>query len=878
MKKLLLSTALVALGASSAPAQVGRQPEPSTITSQLPRHSRPTKYTIEIAPDPATLRFSGRTTIDVRVNAATSSLTVNAAELAIASGSIAGPGGSQTARVATDMARQTATFTFARRLAPGDYRLDVVYTGKINQQATGLFALDYQAGGASKRALYTQFEAPDARRMFPSWDEPQFRTPYDLSVIVPAGQTAVSNMPVRARTPGPGGTTRVSFGTTPSMSSYLLFLGMGEFDRISMPTTDGTEVGVVTKRGDGEKGRYALQAQAQLLPYYNDYFGQKFPMPKLDNVAGPGSSQFFGAMENWGAIFSFESILLVDPAITTDARRQSIYEVDAHEMAHQWFGNLVTMAWWDDLWLNEGFASWMASKATDNFHPEWQVLLGRIDGREAAMSLDAVKTTHPVVQKINAVDEINQAFDAITYQKGEAVITMLEDYVGADAWRRGVRDYMATYKYGNTVTDDLWRKVETAAGKPITAIAHDFTLKPGVPLIRVESATCVGGSTRATLAQGEFSRDNRAKNALTWRVPVIAGAGAADTRVLVANGRANVTVPGCGALIVNKGQTGYYRTLYAPALFDKVASSYAQLAPADQIGLLADNWGLGLAGYQSAALALDLVDRVPANANTQLVARAASVLAGVHGMYDGNQAGQARVARYTSAKLGPVLARLGMSARDGESSNDAILRAELISTLGGLGDATVAAEANRRFAALATDPKALDGPLRAPYLGVVAHNADAATWDRLRAMARAEQVPLIRDQMYRLLASTRDEALARRALYLALTAEPGATNSSAMVSAVSYEHPDLAFDFAIANRAKIATFVDAASATRFIPGLANGSAKAATAAKVADYATRYMTPQSRRPADIAIGRINDRLRTRRDALPAITAWFARRSA
>lgn len=327
-----------------------------------------------------------------------------------------------------------------------------------------------------------------------------------------------------------------------------------------------------------------------------------------------------------------------------------------------------------------------------------------------------------------------------------------------------------------------------------------------------------------------------------------------------------------------QGQTGYYRTLYAPTLFGRVASNYAALAPADQIGLLADTWGLGLAGYQSSALALDLVDRVPANANTQLVARAASVLSGVHGMYDGDPAAQMRVARYASAKLSPVLVRLGLTPRANDTSNDAILRADLISTLGGLGDPTVLAEANRRFAGLASDPKALDGPLRAPLLSVVAYNADAATWDRMRALAAKETVPLVRDQMYRLLASTRDAALARRALDLALTAEPGATNSSAIISAVSNNHPDLAFDFAVANRDKVAGFVDASSSTRYFPGLAGGSANAATVAKLQDYATRYLTPQSRRPADIAIGRINERLRTRRAALPAITAWFARRGA
>ena len=252
----------------------------------------------------------------------------------------------------------------------------------INTQAAGLFALDYAADGAAqRRSLFTQFEAPDARRFFPGWDEPNFRTPYDLAVVVPAGQQAISNMPEAGREARPDGSTVVRFQTTPAMSSYLLFLAVGEFDRITT-TAGGTEIGVVTRRGAGEQGRWALESSARIVPWYNQYFGTPYPLPKLDNIAGPGSSQFFSAMENWGAIFSFENILLVDPAITTEARRQAIFSVAAHEIAHQWFGNLVTMSWWDDLWLNEGFASWMATNATQALHPEWEPLLDRVDGRE----------------------------------------------------------------------------------------------------------------------------------------------------------------------------------------------------------------------------------------------------------------------------------------------------------------------------------------------------------------------------------------------------------------------------------------------------------------------------------------------------------------
>lgn len=846
------------------------------IPTQLPADVRPLRYTIHATPDPANLRFTGRVDIDIEVLKPTFLITLNAADLSFINVSLGG--GSPGAPLALPARKfvlnteeQTATIRFGTEILPGRYKLTIDYVGKIYSQAAGLFALDYDSASGRKRALFTQFEAPDARRFFPGWDEPQFRTPYDLSVTVPADQDVVGNMPQAGVTTNAGGTKTVTFQTTPPMSSYLLFLAVGEFDRITTSAAD-TEIGIVTKRGDGAKGRWALQSSARLLPWYNKYFGTPYPLPKLDNIAGPGSSQFFGAMENWGAVFSFESILLVDPAITTEATRQRIFEVAAHEMAHQWFGDLVTMAWWDDLWLNEGFASWMATKATTALHPEWDPELGIISGREAAIGLDSVSSTHPVVQRIDTVEQISQAFDAITYQKGEAVITMLEDYVGEDSWRRGVQDYIRTHRLGNTQTDDLWKAVERAAGKPVTAIAHDFTLQPGVPLIRVEQATCQGGRTAVTLRQAEFSRDRQDQAAKAWRVPVIAATvGGAEARTLVEGGSGALSVAGCNPIVVNSGQTGYYRTLYAPALLDRLTAGFARLKPVDQIGLLADNWGLGLAGYQSAAEALDMVDAVPANANPQVWSRVATILSSVHGFYENDPEHRAMLERYASAKLSPVLARIGWAPKAGEAPTIPVLRADLIETLGEMGDRGVAGEAERRLAA--GDPLATAGPLRSTILAVAARNVDSAGWDRLRSQARSERSPLVKAQLYRLLGSAADPALARRALDLALTDEPGATTSAGILSAVAAEHPDLAFDFALRNREKVEALVDISSRSRFVAGLGGGSSDPAMIAKLENFATRYMTPQSRGRVDVAIASIRDRVRVRETRLPDITRWL-----
>jgi aminopeptidase N len=861
--------------AAPAVAQQPAAPVPpirTDVPSQLPRTSRPIHYTLRITPDAANLTFAGHADIDLAVLEATDSLTLNEIDMTFAGVTLTGPDGAamHPASTTNDAETQTVTFHFGSRLAPGRYRLAIDYSGKIYTQAAGFFALDYQADGADKRALFTQFEASDARRLFPGWDEPQFRTPYDLSVVVPAGDQAIGNMPTATRTHQADGTDLVTFQTTPPMSSYLLFLGVGAFDRITTRAA-GTEIGVVTRRGAGEQGRFALESAARILPYYNDYFGTPFPLPKLDNVAGPGSSQFFGAMENWGAIFTFENVLLNDPAITSESRRQAIFVVAAHEMAHQWFGDLVTMAWWNDIWLNEGFASWMETKATAAIHPEWEPLLGRIDGREGAMSLDSLHTTHPIVQDIRTPDQMSQAFDAITYNKGEAVIAMLEDYVGADGWRDGVRAYIRAHRLGNTVTDDLWRAIEGASHRPITAIAHDFTLQPGVPMIEVAGAQCTDGNTRVTLRQSQFSRDDRDAAPLRWRVPVLAAAGGAAARMVVENGGGTLTVPGCGPLVVNYGQTGYYRTLYDAAGRARLTHDFARLRPVDQIGLLADNWALGLAGYQDASAALDMADAAAPDSNSRVWERIAGMLDSIHGMYDGDAARQAMVARLASAKLTPLLQRVGWSARADESPTDAILRTDLIGTLGDLGDHAVVGEANRRFAA--DDASVREGPLRTTILGIVAAHADAATWDRLHAMARDEHNPLVRQQLYRLLGAAQDAALAQRALDLALTDEPGATNSSALIAAVSGAHPDMAFDFALAHRARVEALVDASSRSRYLAALGGRSHDPAMIEKLQTYAEQHMTPQSRGSVDRAIAAIRDRIRVRQERLPDITRWL-----
>ena len=869
----LLASAALAIGAPvSAQHQVDTVD--STLPTQLPRTAIPHHYAITVTPYADKLAFDGRVAIDLQVVKPTNSLTLNAADLSFSKAAVSQKGMSPlAATVTTDADAQIATFTFPRQLAPGAYRLTIDYSGKINTQANGLFALDYtNKEGKDARALFTQFEAADARRFVPSWDEPDYKATFDLTARIPANEMAVSNMPASSTKTLGNGLKAVSFRTTPTMSSYLLFFASGDLERISKPAA-GAEVGVVASRGNAEKGRLALDAEALILPYYNDYFGVPYPLPKLDNVAGPGQSQFFSAMENWGAIFTFERSLLVDPAISTEGDRQRIFETEAHEMAHQWFGDLVTMAWWDDLWLNEGFASWMATKATEHFHPDWAPEIDRVAAREGAMGLDALSSTHPVVQEVRTVEQANQAFDAIAYSKGESVISMLEDFAGPDVWQAGIKRYVKAHAYRNTRTADLWAAQEAAGAEGLTAIAKDFTLQPGIPLISVGPAQCVNGATVTSLTQAQFSADKKdeaAASPQSWHVPVKATAGASTAQVVTSGRTTALSVPGCGPLLVNAGQRGYFRTLYAPQQAEALVSVMPKLPAVDQYGLMADQMTLSTTGYQPMATGLDFLDAIPANASAKVAQRAINRWDDLYDLLDGNPAGQTAIAARVIREYGPRLRQLGFVPKASEPAVDALLRTTLIATLGKYRDAEVVSEARRLFGAWQGNPDAIPGSLKSTWLGVIASNADAATWDAIHAKAKATTGFAERTSLYQLLGRAQDEALARRTLDLALTDEPGKTLTAGMITAVAQQHPTLAINFVLQHLAQVNGLIDISGRSSFMQRLAGDSHDAALIPVLEAYAKANLAESDRAPVQRSI----DRIRYQSAQLPRIQAETA----
>ncbi|MGC9953123.1 MAG: M1 family metallopeptidase [Rhizomicrobium sp.] len=833
----------------------------------LPVDVAPLRYEISVVPDAAAMTFTGAVKIDIEVLQQTSRIELNAAELTFSHVALSGVAGQP--QVSFDTAHETSTLTFAAPIALGRYVLSIDYAGKINDNAAGLFYLDYDTAEGRKRALFTQFENSDARRFVPCWDEPARKATFTLSATVPADEMAVSNMPVATRKTLGGGLDRVRFAETPKMSSYLLFFGLGDFERISRPV-NGVDVGVIVKRGDTAEAQYALDAASHILPYYEDYFGVKYPLPKLDLVAGPGQSQFFGAMENWGAIFFFERDLLIDPKISTEADKRGVTITVAHEMAHQWFGDLVTMDWWDDIWLNEGFASWMEYKATDRFNPQWNVWLRSLGSKEAAMRIDARAGTHPIIQPIVDVLQANEAFDTITYSKGQSVIRMLENYIGENAFRAGVRAYMKAHAYGNTVTDDLWKELDKTAPSPISGVAHDFTLQAGVPLIRVTTTR-----RGIHLTQDRLAADETGSAATVWRVPVVEKAlgGKSEWRGLVSR-PADIAVAKGALPIVNAGQAGYFRTLYDKRLSARLAAHFRALAPADQLGLLGDGRALGYSGYQPLANLLALTSQARPAMNPQVLADVAGQIAELDTLYRGLP-GRAAFRAYGLSVLRPLFAKIRWSAKPGEDANASLLRMALLAALNRLDDPKAIAKARRYFTVYVKNPARLSGDLRSSVLSIVAAHADAATWEQLHALAKNAQSSLEKRQFYALLGAVHDRALAERALDLALSDEAPVTMRPAVVDSVAAYYPEMAFDFTEAHFDAINTMLEPDSRNEFAPQLAQSSTDPAMIAKLEAFAGAHIPATARQATVKAEAAIAYAAMVRAKRLPEIDRWLKR---
>lgn len=772
---------------------------------RLPKNVVPVSYRIELDPDRRSGTIRGREEIVVVVRAATNTIVANALDTTFESLAIDG----RPAHVAFDPEKQQVRFTAASQLAAGTHTIDAVYTAKLQHSDQGLFVQSYTGAEGKPAYMYaTQFEASDARRAFPSFDEPVFKARFTLSAIVPKGWTAVSNMPIAARDPAGPDRTRVRFATTPPMSSYLVVFAAGDFDALH-GKSDGVRLNVYTPHGKASQGAYALLVMEKLMPYLDAYYGVKYPLPKLDAIAIPGS--FSGAMENWGGITYVEPSLLFDPATDSASARRDIFTIVAHEESHMWNGDLTTMAWWDELWLNEGFATWMESKAPAHFHPDWPVMLDVQSDVDRAMHADAMPSTHPIYVSVHDEAEADAVFDDIVYEKAGALLRMLERYLGEAAFARGVRAYFHDHQYGTASAADLWRSLGAATGQDVGAIAHAWVYEPGFPLVSA-AQSCTGGRRTLTITQQRFSvASPPPPSDAVWNVPMQVRFDARKspvTPLLLTAKTASFDAGACASnapVTLNAAHGGFYRVAYDADMQRAQQAAFLALPVADRIGLLDDAWALAENGSASLGSYLAYVQADRGDRDPRVVDRELATLGQLLD-YERGQPGEAAFERATVAAVRPILAAFGGWSASGASDDALRTRNRALLLLARCGDAATIAQAGERFARTLKNPKPMLRPLdREAIVDVAGLWANAATYDRLLALARKAGTQSEQELYFGAALSARNDVLARESLAMALDSKAGAyaADSPDIVLAVAAEHPKMAWDFVNAHASEI---------------------------------------------------------------------------
>jgi aminopeptidase N len=849
---------------------------------KLPKEVVPTDYSVRIVPNIDALKFSGTETVKLDVRNPVRRLVLNALELEITEASLDGKRLSKSA-IKIDSEKELLILALPSELAPGDHTLALSFSGKINQQGQGLFYMRYQELGSDmkKIMLGTQFEATDARRFFPCWDEPVFRARFQLSVVVPENWLALSNMPVENEKKIAGG-KEVRFAATPPMSSYLNVFVAGELDLIES-RSGPTQIRVIATKGKAELGRYALEVTAQILQYYNDYFGVPYPLPKLDQIALPGG--FGGAMENWGGITYYESALLFDPKNSSAETKQIIYEVIAHEMAHMWFGDLVTMAWWDNLWLNEGFASWMGTKCTGHFNPQWEVWLRRSVPRdptrragiakEAAMEGDARSTTHPIQQPIATEAEANSAFDDITYKKGQSFLRMLESFLGEDVFRDGIRRYIAAHKYSNTTTADLWNALSEVSKKPIDEIAVGWTQQPGFPVVKVKREA----DGKVQLTQERFTVNFKNAPSLEWKIPLTYSiVGEAPATLLMTSKLASLqNIPADRALKLNVNGAGNYRVEYDEPSWKLLLEALPKLGVEDRVNLLSDAWALVQAGRAPVSLYFGLVEKLPPSIELAEHEQIINVLDFINRLVGSPE--REKFQRYARSLLHPTFETLGWEPKEGEPPTAGNLRASLINALGDLNDPEIIAGCQERFEKYLANRASLAPDLRPAVLAVVGRYADEKTWSKLHELGLKTTSIEEKQNYYNALAETIDPKLVKKTLPIALTDELPTSRAIFLVPAVARDsgHPDIAWEFAAANMKTLLAKTDAAGANRYVPGLFTFFSDDSRVDELRSYAKNNLPPASAPEVTKVVDEIQFRAEFKKRLAPQLKAWIDRKT-
>jgi aminopeptidase N len=840
---------------------------------RLPGGVTPEHYDLAFVVDLVHERFDGTETIRVNVAAATTRIVLNAVDIDFREVTIGAGGTAQKATVTSDSTAQIATFTVPRPIPAGTHDIHVRYGGTLNSQLRGF----YISKTKLRKYAVTQFESTDARRAFPCFDEPSFKATFSLTVTVDRGDIAISNGKVLSDTPGPAITQHTMlFAPTPKMSSYLVAIAVGDF-RCLDGAADSVPIRICATPDKRDLGRIALDSAQQILKFYNSYYSVKYPFGKLDVVAVPDFAA--GAMENTAAIFYRETDLLADAKSASVDTRKKIAAVLAHEMAHQWFGDLVTMQWWDDIWLNEGFATWMANKPVDAAHEDWNVGVDEAEENQQALALDSLNATRPIHVDVQTPSQIDEAFDAITYQKGAAVLRMVESYVGADTFRKGVNAYLEAHAYGNATSEDFWKALSTASGKPVERILPTFVNQPGVPLLDV-SLACNGNATAVTLRQERFFVDPSHHEPGRWQIPVCmktAGQPAATCDVLNDASHTFTSAGACAPWVfANAGARGYYRTAYSSELLRALAPHVeSDLTPPERLSLIDDEWALVRAGRHGVADYLTLAAGYGREHTSGVLDAVVRGLGFVHEYLTSGEA-RTRFEAFARTLLQPLYDEVGFTAPATDTDDRKALRATVVRAMGEIGNAPELATRARAAADRALAGTApLDGTIASSVLHVAAQHGDARLFDALVAAAERTSDP---DEHYRYLYAVsdfRDPALISRGLELAVSPQLR-SQDAAIYLAQFFANPEarsqaLAFviDRWTAVEPKVTVFGGDTTLVHSMAGFCDAESRD----RIKAFFAAHPLPAATRTLDQTVEQINTCIALREKQAPAVAAWL-----
>jgi len=787
---------LSAAGTSPAQARVAIDAVPGS----LPKTIAPVSYDIDVAPDLNAMKIRGRETVRIDVLKPTARVVLNALQTTVSSATVDG-----VAATSVKTGPQTLTMTFPHTLALGRHVLAIAYTATVQTSAQGLFLQKFvdQKTGQPSQMIATQMESTDARRLFPCWDEPVFRATFHLTATLPRDWTAVSNMPVEKIVDATDDTRRVTFEPTPAMPTYLVVLCAGKFDALG-GAAGATKVGVYGPEGTGAQLTYARDSLERLVPYFETYYGVKYPLPKIDLISVP---EFFGgAMENWGGMAFTESTVVYDPKLQTPSDQRRIFDIIAHETSHQWNGDEVTMGWWDSLWLNEGFATWMEAKSTAELNPTWNWWLGFDRRTNGSLVADAKETTTKVQVPVHNETEANTVFDPeIAYQKAGAFLRMMEAYIGPETFRKGLHEYFTANAFSSSVPSDLWKALSHASHQDVGAIADSWINQPGFPLVTV-TATCDGGQRSLALTQARYTSGWDYQGSTVWSIPLNIETGDGKTASVLFD-KSTATVPGgsCDApLIVNGDDLGYYRVAYDPAQRALQQQHFKELSVADRLSLLGDSWQFALDGKSQLADYLAYVKADAGDADTHVASAILDNFAQMANYEYGNKNEAAFKAAVIKLSLKPLLAALGGWDGPTVDVETTDLRMRAIRELAAAGDADTIAEARKRYAAFRTDPGTLVPPLKDVVIGIVGRYADAKTYADLMQLGQSSKNPTEMQTYFQAAFSAKDQTLAQQSLQASLHLPPQFSSFAPIIVAiVGQDHPEMAWAFMKANNDKI---------------------------------------------------------------------------